>query len=186
MKKAYSYLTLLLLILLSYADSWGIEIGRSYIGVYRAGSAGEGTDVSVDTVLVGEEITFNVYMRNPKGEKITAYGVYLTFDDQYFELLPYYQMTETCLRELEKEGVPEDVLKNLKNLERATRKEKPTGEKEFKDIIRATIGVEQEVQFRSSILKHAKVLGEDVLNPVKSSRAESQKVVPGIFWSRLL
>jgi murein DD-endopeptidase MepM/ murein hydrolase activator NlpD len=62
------------------------------------------------------------------------------------------KITEQSLENLKSEGVPDDVLEKLQSLKNRAF----IGEKNFLDKLKETIGDEQTVRFKSSILKHAR------------------------------
>ena len=62
-----------------------------------------------------------------------------------------FKINEQSLERLRTEGVPDEVLNNLMGLEN----QEVTGEEEFLNILRDTIGEEETVLYKSLILKHA-------------------------------
>ncbi len=68
-------------------------------------------------------------------------------------MMERFNITEQSLEMLQSEGVPNDVVENLNGI----KNQENTGEKEFLKLLEATIGKEQTVQYKSLILKHAKL-----------------------------
>jgi hypothetical protein len=66
-----------------------------------------------------------------------------------------FKVTERSLEYLKSEGVPDDVCENLKS--KSIKDKEFMGEEEFLGILEKSIGSEQIVSFKSSILKHAHV-----------------------------
>ncbi len=69
------------------------------------------------------------------------------------KMMERFNITEQSLEMLQSEGVPNDVVENLNGI----KNQENTGEKEFLKLLEATIGKEQTVQYKSLILKHAKL-----------------------------
>ncbi|MEE9147482.1 MAG: DoxX family protein, partial [Candidatus Tectomicrobia bacterium] len=69
------------------------------------------------------------------------------------KMMERFNITEQSLEMLQSEGVPNDVVENLNDI----KNQENTGENEFLKLLEATIGKEQTVQYKSLILKHAKL-----------------------------
>ena len=62
-----------------------------------------------------------------------------------------FKITEQSLENLKSENVPDDVLEKSQSL----KNQEFTGEEQFLDVLKRTVGDEQTVRFKSLILKHA-------------------------------
>jgi len=74
------------------------------------------------------------------------------------DLRTSFKITEQSLGNLKSEGVPDDVLEKLQSL----KDQKITEEEKFLDILKRTIGDEQTVRFKSLIMKHADLRGNEM------------------------
>ena len=62
-----------------------------------------------------------------------------------------FKITEQSLERLQSKGVPGDVLENLQDI----KNQEATEKEQFLDSLKATLGEEQSVQYKSAILEHA-------------------------------
>lgn len=79
-----------------------------------------------------------------------------------------YGITEGTLKSLESEGVPDDVLKKLET----RKKDEPTEEDEFLEILSETIGERNTQKFKSLILRYAK---SEFIACIRLTEAEIRK-----------
>jgi hypothetical protein len=88
-----------------------------------------------------------------KTQKVLAKNSSESEIEEFFTLSPSvgFKITEQSLENLKSEGVPDDVLEKLQSL----KNQEFIGEENFLDKLEETIGDEQTVKFKSSILKHA-------------------------------
>ena len=76
-----------------------------------------------------------------------------------------FKITKQSLEKIQSEGVPDDVLENLK----ALNNQELITEGKFLDSLKATIGEEQTVQYKSAILKHTRErMNKSLLNKLNS------------------
>jgi UDPglucose--hexose-1-phosphate uridylyltransferase len=75
------------------------------------------------------------------------------FCKRWFKMWARFEVTEESLKELQSEGVPSDVLRNLESI----KNREIIQEEEFVGVLERAIGHEQTGKFKSQILKHAKM-----------------------------
>jgi len=71
------------------ADVEGILKGKINLYLYKSGTGDEEGGVNDFHVSIGDTISIDVFLRNPRQEKVTGINVFLTVDDEYFDVVSF-------------------------------------------------------------------------------------------------
>lgn len=96
----------------------------------------------------------------------------------------HFKITKRVLRSLKSERIPADVLERLEHLEN----QEVTGEKEFVNLLKTTIGEEQTVRFQSLILRYVEQQAQEKAT-FKESWGNLTRLIRTYlspYWQRLL
>jgi hypothetical protein len=133
-----------------------------------------------EDAMVGKTTKASVTLKNVSSKPITLVGVENTYETVKIDFkkttIPAgFKITEQSLKNLKSESLPDDVLKKLQTL----KDRYITGEKEFSDILKTTIGNEQTLKFLPLLLKHASVPNTFTLNATMTPKE------PGVVFGSI-
>jgi len=71
------------------ADVEGILKGKINLYLYKSGTGDEEGGVNDFHVSIGDTVSIDVFLRNPRQEKVTGINIFLTVDDEYFDVVSH-------------------------------------------------------------------------------------------------
>ena len=72
---------------LSWTDTEGTLIGKIELDLYKGGTGTSEKGTNTLNVSIGDTLTIDAFLRNPQRVHVTGYGIYLTVDDTYFDVV---------------------------------------------------------------------------------------------------
>ena len=142
------------------------EFFKDYVSFYHDEKGIEPVDLELYP-KPGSDEKIEWYLLDKRDDRVDK------LDEEFFsaELTARFKITEQSFENLKSESVPDDVLEKLQSL----KNEEAAGEEKFLGFLKREIGDEQTVRFKSLILKHAELTGNQVkFEGVREQNGESK------------